>query len=123
MELARRTRPDVILMDIRMPELSGIELADRLNKRKQPVPSIIFVTAHDRDDSEVPWQDGAIIARAWPDAVFSSTGGLGHRRILRDPSVIRAVATFVAVTFVPGTTAPCGSVTTPRSVAAPGCCA
>src|SRR5260370_31028005 len=29
-----------------MPELSGIELADRLNKRQRPIPSIVFVTAH-----------------------------------------------------------------------------
>jgi len=39
---------DVLLLDIRMPELSGIELVDRLKKRKLPVPSIIFVTAHDQ---------------------------------------------------------------------------
>ena len=39
---------DVVLLDIRMPELSGIELADRLNKRNRPTPSIIFVTAHDQ---------------------------------------------------------------------------
>src|SRR5258708_19392123 len=29
-----------------MPELSGIELAERLKRGKPPVPSIIFVTAH-----------------------------------------------------------------------------
>jgi two-component system, LytTR family, response regulator len=37
---------DVLLLDIRMPELSGIELVDRLRARKMPVPSIIFVTAY-----------------------------------------------------------------------------
>jgi two-component system LytT family response regulator len=37
---------DVILLDIEMPEQSGIELAASLNKRKQPVPAVIFVTAH-----------------------------------------------------------------------------
>lgn len=39
---------DVILLDIRMPELSGMELVDRLKKRKQPVPSIVFVTTHNQ---------------------------------------------------------------------------
>ena len=39
---------DVLLLDIHMPELSGIELADRLNKRPRPIPSIVFVTAHDQ---------------------------------------------------------------------------
>jgi two-component system, LytTR family, response regulator len=39
---------DVVLLDIHMPELSGIDLIDRLNKRRQSVPSIIFVTAHNQ---------------------------------------------------------------------------
>jgi len=38
----------VLLVDIGMPGLSGIDLADRLNKSNQPIPSIIFVTAHDQ---------------------------------------------------------------------------
>ena len=38
---------DVLLLDINMPELSGIELLDHLKQRGQPLPSIIFVTAHD----------------------------------------------------------------------------
>lgn len=37
---------DIVLLDIHMPELSGIELAGRLNKRHGPIPSIVFVTAH-----------------------------------------------------------------------------
>jgi two-component system LytT family response regulator len=39
---------DILLLDIHMPELSGIELADRLNKRGGSIPSIVFVTAHDQ---------------------------------------------------------------------------
>ena len=42
----RRSPTTFFLLDIQMPELSGIELADRLNKRRQPIPSIVFVTAH-----------------------------------------------------------------------------
>jgi two-component system, LytTR family, response regulator len=37
---------DVLLLDINMPELSGIELLDSLKKRDQAIPAIIFVTAH-----------------------------------------------------------------------------
>ena len=48
LDMMQKEKYDVLLLDIRMPELSGIELADRLNKRKQPIPSIIFVTAHDQ---------------------------------------------------------------------------
>jgi two-component system LytT family response regulator len=38
---------DVLLLDIEMPEQSGIELVASLNKKRQPLPAIIFVTAHD----------------------------------------------------------------------------
>jgi two-component system LytT family response regulator len=37
---------DVLLLDISMPEVSGIELVDRLSESNFPVPSIVFVTAY-----------------------------------------------------------------------------
>jgi two-component system LytT family response regulator len=37
---------DVVLLDIHMPELSGIGLAASLNKRRQGLPAVIFVTAY-----------------------------------------------------------------------------
>ena len=37
---------DVFLLDINMPEISGIELLDRLRKTDRPAPSIVFVTAY-----------------------------------------------------------------------------
>lgn len=46
---------------------------------------------HDLNDTDIPWQEGQAVARAWNDAPFIMTRGLGHRRILRDKSVIDAV--------------------------------
>lgn len=40
------TRADVVLTDIRMPKMDGIELAQHLNKLPSP-PTIIFTTAYD----------------------------------------------------------------------------
>jgi len=37
---------DVMLLDISMPEMSGIELVDRLKKQDRPVPAVVFVTAY-----------------------------------------------------------------------------
>jgi two-component system LytT family response regulator len=39
---------DVLLLDINMPELSGTELVDQLRERDHPLPSIVFVTAHEQ---------------------------------------------------------------------------
>jgi len=41
-----RTPYDILLLDINMPEVSGIELLERLQSRNNPVPAVIFVTAH-----------------------------------------------------------------------------
>ena len=55
-----------------------------------------LLVVHDRGDAEVPWQHGAAIAAAWPGAKLVTTDGLGHRRILRDPTVLGAAVSFVA---------------------------
>jgi len=57
------------------------------------VPLLVF---HDRGDGEIPWQCGALVAQAWPGARLETTDGLGHRRILRDPTVVAEAASFIA---------------------------
>lgn len=42
----KETNPDVILLDIRMPEMDGIRAAKELNELSNP-PAVIFVTAYD----------------------------------------------------------------------------
>jgi two-component system LytT family response regulator len=37
---------DLLLLDIHMPELSGLELLERVGKQHGPIPAVVFVTAH-----------------------------------------------------------------------------
>jgi two-component system LytT family response regulator len=46
LELIRRKRPDIAFLDIEMPELGGIEVAERLPPEMRP--AIVFVTAFGR---------------------------------------------------------------------------
>jgi two-component system LytT family response regulator len=41
----RETRPDLVFLDVQMPELDGFEVLERLGGE---LPSVVFVTAHDR---------------------------------------------------------------------------
>ncbi|TWD83944.1 LuxR family two component transcriptional regulator [Kribbella amoyensis] len=51
--LAARTKPDVVLMDLRMPKLSGRELIRRL-RDQQPGVRILVVTTFDDDADVLP---------------------------------------------------------------------
>jgi pimeloyl-ACP methyl ester carboxylesterase len=55
-----------------------------------------LLVVHDRRDRETPYPDAVDLAESWPGAVLLSTSGLGHRRVLTDPDVVRAVTDFVA---------------------------
>ena len=57
-----------------------------------PLPTLVIA---DRGDRQTAYADAADFA-ARIDAAFMTTEGLGHRRILRDSTVIRRVVSFVA---------------------------
>ncbi len=47
MEACAEERPDIVLTDIRMPRMDGLELAQHLGRLPQP-PGLIFITAFDQ---------------------------------------------------------------------------
>ena len=45
-QLIEAHQPDVVFLDIRMPELDGMALAKQLQKQSNP-PLVVFITAYD----------------------------------------------------------------------------
>jgi pimeloyl-ACP methyl ester carboxylesterase len=72
---------------VRWAELDVIRVAPHLTARA------LFI--HDRRDRIVPWTQGRAFAEHWPGARLLLTDGLGHARILRDQTIVRAIADFV----------------------------
>ena len=68
------------------------ELSMKNSIRDVDIPGQVI---HDAHDDDVPWQEGQAVAHAWNNAPFIITSGLGHRRILRDSSVIESTLKFL----------------------------
>lgn len=71
-----------------MDDLAGARLAAQLTS-----PLLII---HDEEDRDVPIDSGRALQRAWRGAELHATRGLGHRRVLRDRSVVATAVSFVS---------------------------
>lgn len=77
------------LLDFQWEDLEMTEVP-----RYAQTPRTLVV--HDRHDPETPYREGAAVAAHWPNATLRTTEGLGHRKVLRDPAIIRSVVEFVS---------------------------
>ncbi len=75
----------------RVGDLGALDL-----RRHAPRMTAPLLLLHDPDDREVPFAHGASVARAWPRSQLVPLPGLGHHRVLRDPTVIACAADFAA---------------------------
>jgi pimeloyl-ACP methyl ester carboxylesterase len=79
-------------LDVRFDSIAPVDLAPRMN-----VPLLVF---HDPEDGEVPFEEGAELARRWPGAELRRAGGLGHVRLLRDERCVAEAVAFLKITSV-----------------------
>ncbi|MDH5632176.1 MAG: nitrogen regulation protein NR(I) [Gammaproteobacteria bacterium] len=83
-ELLERKRPDVIVTDIRMPGLSGLELLQTIQKQAPDIPVIIMTAHTDLESAVASYQGGAFEYLPKPfdmdDAVSLVRRAIEHRR-------------------------------------------
>ncbi len=92
--LARKLMPDVILMDITMPELDGIE-ATRTLHREIPHVGVLFVTMSEDDASVIKGLQaggrGYIVKDSPPDSMLRAVRAVASGESLLGPSVAETV--------------------------------
>jgi two-component system response regulator EvgA len=57
---AERLRPDLVLLDVRLPDIDGLDVATRLADLEGRVPQVVLISSHDAADvGEVIGASGA----------------------------------------------------------------
>ena len=81
----------------------GQPAADFDVKRIAPLLALPILLIHDQNDRQVPVIEAARAAHMLPGAELLVTRGLGHNRLLADPTVVNAVVEFVAQEMIGST--------------------
>ncbi|MEP9381418.1 response regulator transcription factor [Nocardioides sp. KR10-350] len=93
-ELARDVRPDVVLMDLRMPRLSGLD-ATRELQRLPETPRVIVLTTFDADEQVVgalgAGADGFLLKDTPPAEIVAAIRRVADGEPMLSPSVTRTL--------------------------------
>ncbi len=89
----RRLRPDVVLLDIRMPNLDGLEALRRIMADPEPAPRVIVLTTFDLDEYMFAalraGASGFLLKGTPTDQLVAAVRAVAEGDALIDPSVTR----------------------------------
>ena len=94
LQLATRHRPDVVLMDIRMPVMDGLAATEQLRKRADP-PEVLVLTTFDADGHVLralrAGAAGFLLKDTPPEEIVGAIRQVAAGRPVLSPDVMRAL--------------------------------
>ncbi|MET8851632.1 response regulator transcription factor [Amycolatopsis sp. NPDC004625] len=94
--LVARLRPDVVLMDVRMPAVDGIRATTHLMSTVDSPPKVIVVTTFENDDyvydALLAGASGFLLKRARPEEIVAAIRTVAAGESLLFPAAIRRLA-------------------------------
>ena len=113
--------PDVVLMDVRMPVMDGIEATSRINTALADGPKILMLTTFDLDeyvyDALAAGASGFLLKDVTAERLFDAVRVVAAGEALLDPAVTkRLIDEFARLRPRPGTATTVLTALTPREV-------
>ena len=98
--LAASTRPDVVLMDVRMPGQDGINATREIASWDPPRPRVLVLTTFDLDeivhDALQAGADGFLLKRSTPEELIEAIRTVAVGDALISPALTRRLLSYVA---------------------------
>jgi DNA-binding NarL/FixJ family response regulator len=98
--LAASTRPDVVVMDVRMPGQDGITATREIASWAEPRPRVLVLTTFDLDDivydALQAGADGFLLKRSTPAELIDGIRTVSAGDALISPALTRRLLTYVA---------------------------
>jgi DNA-binding NarL/FixJ family response regulator len=110
-DASRRTHPDIVLMDIRMPVMDGLEATRQLLATHEP-PRVLMLTTFDLDeyvfDALVAGASGFLLKDLAPEHLLTSIHTIAQGDSLLAPSITRRLIEAYVRDHPPAVTPPPG---------------
>ncbi|WP_460366776.1 response regulator, partial [Actinocorallia lasiicapitis] len=97
---ARALRPDLVLMDVRMPGHDGVHATREITSWPPPRPRVLMLTTFDLDaivdDAIAAGADGFLLKRATPDELVVAVRAVAAGEALLAPQITRRLLASLA---------------------------